>query len=275
MSKKNRKKSWFKLFFLHRYAGLYAAFFAVLLSVTGILLNHTEELGLKKQNISTSWLMGLYGIDVPKVGRSFFLPTHTSIDKENLWAVEFGGDVYLNEKKSDCKAALTGAVRAEDLFIISGQRSVCLLTSQAELVDLLSLELPFELGSVIKRLGRDKDKKIVVETSVGLFGLNDDYTEVVFRGASTDESRVKIEWIHAKLAPPTVIRSLEITHTGYGLPLERIILDLHSGRIFALAGVYFMDFIALLIIFLSLSGVILWMKRKMKKSQKKATFNNS
>ncbi len=55
-------------------------------------------------------------------------------------------------------------------------------------------------------------------------------------------------------------------YRGNGLPLERIILDLHSGRMFGTFGEYVMDIVALLFIFLALSGGWMWCRHMWRQS---------
>jgi uncharacterized iron-regulated membrane protein len=44
--------------------------------------------------------------------------------------------------------------------------------------------------------------------------------------------------------------------------VERVILDLHSGRFFGKLGPWLFDIAALLLILLSLSGAWIWLKRR-------------
>ena len=44
------------------------------------------------------------------------------------------------------------------------------------------------------------------------------------------------------------------------MSLERLLLDLHSGRFFGSAGVLVYDVLALAIGFLAISGLILWIR---------------
>jgi len=47
----------------HRRVGVVVAIFAVLLAVTGIVLNHTAQLGLDRSFVPWPWLMKVYGDD--------------------------------------------------------------------------------------------------------------------------------------------------------------------------------------------------------------------
>jgi uncharacterized iron-regulated membrane protein len=61
---------------------------------------------------------------------------------------------------------------------------------------------------------------------------------------------------------PGLKETLEKTYRGVGLPLERVMLDLHSGRILGRAGVYLVDTAAVLFLLLAISGVWLWARRR-------------
>ena len=56
---------------------------------------------------------------------------------------------------------------------------------------------------------------------------------------------------------------------GRGLTLERVMLDLHSGRIFGDFGIYIMDAAAVALLWLSGSGLWVWWSRRMKLHKKR------
>jgi hypothetical protein len=60
--------------------------------------------------------------------------------------------------------------------------------------------------------------------------------------------------------PKDLHDKLMILYRGKGLPLERVILDIHSGRILGQAGVLLIDFMAILFLLLAMSGVWMWVK---------------
>ena len=69
--KKNKK-----IIDLHRYIGLIICIFLVLLSITGIFLNHTEDLKLSERHLKWPWLMKIYGFEVPQVDQHFEVGDH-------------------------------------------------------------------------------------------------------------------------------------------------------------------------------------------------------
>lgn len=58
----------------HRALGVVSVVFVIVLSITGILLNHNAKLGLNTSIISSEWLLNLYDID-PEAVSDFGYPT--------------------------------------------------------------------------------------------------------------------------------------------------------------------------------------------------------
>ncbi|HED18424.1 MAG TPA: PepSY domain-containing protein, partial [Gammaproteobacteria bacterium] len=65
MSRHHRRKQRFKLrsfYVWHRYMGVGAAAFMLVIAVTGVLLNHTEGLQLDSRHVQSNWILDWYGI---------------------------------------------------------------------------------------------------------------------------------------------------------------------------------------------------------------------
>ncbi|MEE9352360.1 MAG: PepSY-associated TM helix domain-containing protein [Thiotrichaceae bacterium] len=257
-SKPYKKRKLFRLFFLHRYIGLVAALFAVFLSITGILLNHTEELGLHDRQINTTWLMKLYGIESPEIATAFSTSRQDHPNKE-IWVAQLGDSLLLENLPLNCPPPLTGAIATDELLIISNHTQLCLFTFEAELIDNLLIKDQSE----IQKLGLASNQ-IIVSTNKTNYVINTDFTDLI---AQTDLNQI-VNWQSPQPLPESISKNLMQQYKGAGLPLERIILDLHSGRVAGMAGVYFMDFMALLLIFLAITGVMMWSKRAANRKRK-------
>jgi len=48
------------------------------------------------------------------------------------------------------------------------------------------------------------------------------------------------------------------------ISLETLLLDIHSGRFFGSYGTLFFDFIGIVLLFLAITGVIIWLKQARK-----------
>ena len=67
----------------HRYIGLAAALFVIILSVTGLALNHTDRLSLASNYIKSEWLLGWYGIREPEETTLFRTGKHTLVHMDS------------------------------------------------------------------------------------------------------------------------------------------------------------------------------------------------
>ena len=68
----------------HRTLGVWAAFFLIFLSVTGIALNHTERLSLAHQPITNTLLLDHYGINSPSDVR-FYQDNRMILTNNLIW----------------------------------------------------------------------------------------------------------------------------------------------------------------------------------------------
>ena len=71
-----------------------------------------------------------------------------------------------------------------------------------------------------------------------------------------------------QVLPEAISKAISQAYLGEGLPLERILLDLHSGRLFGKIGVYVMDSAAVLMIVLTVTGLLIWIRRIWRKSRR-------
>ena len=72
-------------------------------------------------------------------------------------------------------------------------------------------------------------------------------------------------WSVATSPDMAEIAALKFAWRGRGVTIERLLLDLHSGRIFRATGSRLMDLIGVLLIMLSVSGVVLSKVRNRRK----------
>jgi hypothetical protein len=235
------------LYLWHRYIGLAAAAFVIVLSVTGLLLNHTEELGLDSIRVTSPAVLDWYGVRAPDELLAYRAGT--------LTVIEAGERIYLTQGElPDARGPLHGAVEYDGLVIVAMADQLWLLTPDGELVE--RLDATAGVPPDLLAIGRTGDGALAVRTVAGSFRADAD----LLAWTATDAHG--IDW--ATSIPPTAAqaRAVERAWRGEGLPLERVMLDLHSGRILGNAGVYLMDGAALLFLVLAASGVWLWIKRR-------------
>ncbi len=249
----NRKPKKFTTFLWHRRVGLFAFILVIILAITGILLNHTERFKLDESYVNSSWLLGLYGIEPKDEPVSYKANEHVI----SVWQNQL---FFSNKAIMQLEQNMHGAIAAEQFIVIALDNEIILLSFEGEFIERVSTSISF---SNIKRLGM-KYKRPVIETSDPLYYMADEHIldwDVIIND--------DIEWVEKYTLSEKEKENLLIAYRGNGLKLERVILDLHSGRIFGQYGVYVMDAAAIALLWLSLSGLWVWDSRRRKMRQKK------
>ncbi len=234
----------------HARVGVIAALFLLFLAVSGLALNHTDALSLSKREVKASWLMRWYGLrsEVPKQGYLF---------KEGYLAAADGRWVMDGRVlREGADQPLQGALTWNQARVIASAETLYLYTVEGQLIDKLSAaELP---GKPIRQLGLAGDK-LVLATARGSFISGDALTWQPYAGE-------QLVWASLRALPAAVLKEAMLAFAP-SLPLERIILDLHSGRIFGRYGPLLMDSAAIVLAALSASGVWIYLRTVRKRPQ--------
>lgn len=249
--KKNNHQVWRFLYKLHCYIGISSAIVLIMLSITGIALNHTEDLELDSQMIATPSLLDWYGINSPDELLSF--STH------NHWITQVDQQVFFDHTaliKSEEK--LLGAIETEEFIITALSDSILLLSLQGELIEQNSYKK-------IQQLGIDSKNNIIIKSKSGVMFSADGLLTWNTYDNKTDQA---VTWSKTAPLPSSLSQAIKNTFRSSILPLERVLLDLHSGRFFGMIGVIIVDISGVFLIILSLSGCAIWVKHRLRKSRK-------
>jgi hypothetical protein len=229
----------------HRKVGITAAFFVMLLVVTGLLLNHTDKLNLQNIFVQSDKLLEWYHIQPEGQIKGFRVDQH--------WLSQIDGRLYFDQMElADHIEDLHGAVLVSDGFVIALDGSLLILTQSGELVERLSGIEGVPAG--IKSIGLSSGGDIVIKAAHG------DYTADLDATEWQEQEGLVVNWSVPDEVPEKLSEQLLTLYRGKGLPLERVILDIHSGRILGQAGVLLVDFMAVLFLLLAMSGVWMWLK---------------
>jgi len=232
-----------RLFFWrwHRRIGVSAALVVVLASFTGILLNHTSELELGKSPVRQDWLLEYYGVELPAL---------INFSAGEQWV---SGDdnqyLYLDGHQfAYCNGRLIGVAETDGLLVAACTEELILMTRAGEVVERLgsTYGLPVPLAAVgscgAALCLRSQEKNWVA-----------DFQQLVWQPTE------QITTWSTPVAMPSALRELVLDEQlGSDLSWERVVQDLHSGRILGRWGVWVVDLAALFLVFLSLSGFFLW-----------------
>lgn len=226
----------------HRRAGLATAAILLLVTITGIFLNHTSELSLSRTYVDQNWLLSFYGIPEPQL-ETFTLGDSTITGDDR-------GQLYLGaETLASCRGKLVGAAQHDAGFVAACEQELLFLDEEGRLIEKISAT--YGLPTPLKQLG-ECGEQLCVRTPKRLFEL--DFNALSFKPLVD----VRPVWSEPGLLPETSRRAIIEHSRGKGLTWERVILDFHSGRIFGTTGVWVVDVAAVLLLFLALSGFVLW-----------------
>ncbi len=230
----------------HRYIGLTAAFFFLFLAVSGVALNHTEKLKLDERYVASEWLLDWYGI----------APRTDAVSYEvdgRYWITGLEGQLYLDGKHvAGITGKLLGAVKTGGMFVIAAKREILLLTPDGEPVERLPRSA---IPASVQRIGVTSKGRVRIETLEG--GFLADAGLIIW-----EASDISASWSTASRAPDEVLEAVRQVYRGRGLSWERVLFDLHSGRLLGAWGPYLMDGVAILLLVLVGTGLYMTFARR-------------
>ena len=233
--------------------GVFATLFLIVLAVTGIVLNHTEFFRLDHIKLQHPLILKRYGMMSLEEIRSYQI-------HETEQLVHFGDTLYYNEqmiaKADDPLAILDGSM----LTAIVTKHSIVQVTRSGELIEKMNTDqLPF---TEIIFAGWSKEHNPVLRTDEGDFVADADWIDLIpYKGNLLIEPLSELDLSTAEKV------AFSKRFQGDGISLYRVILDLHSGRLFGIGGRTMMDLSALAIILLILSGIGGWVRKSKRKTK--------
>lgn len=220
---------------LHRYIGVVLAAFLLLIAVTGMLLNHADDVNLAERPVPVFIAGWYYDRDLSNL-KGYKVADAT--------AYLVGSEVYVDRVPvTVCSATLDGAIATTNQVVALCGRELILMSPEGQLIERLGAVHGVPDG--IRKLGR-LDHSLVVAT---------DKKVVRFDLATLQTGPVDgdVEWQSTTTVPPALTRQLLAGAVSW----EKFVLDLHSGRLVGISGVWLVDIIALLLIVMSVSGLAL------------------
>ena len=231
----------------HKRIGIVAALFVVLLTLSGFILNHTGSLGIDNIYIKNRLLLDLYHIGPDDEPEGFMTGDH--------WVIKIGDRVYLDRKElTENSTALTGTVSSNGYIVIAMEDHILLVTPTGETIEQLGQGEGVPMD--IKAIGLSTDGTVVIKTADNVYLV--DLENLHWQ---KEEKNMTVKWSEPSNIPAGLKEALLEYYRGKGLTLERVMLDIHSGRIAGPLGLYVVDIMALLFFLLSLSGAWMWFKR--------------
>ena len=231
---------------IHKFTGIAVCVFLIHLSITGIFLNHTEDLGLDEKYTASPMILALYNISMPSQEESFLV--------DNIFISRFGDQVFMgNQPIIKSENPIIGAALSNQVLFIAFPNEMVLLTQEGELIERISSTA--ELPENIQKLGVSEDI-LYLNTSNQLWQSSD-------QGQAWELSDSNFnDWSNEVIMPDQQTKQIEMYFSGKGVSLEQFFLDLHNGNIIKGFGKWLLDIIAIFLLLLSISGIWIWLKKR-------------
>jgi hypothetical protein len=230
----------------HRRMGAVAGVFVLWLAISGIVLNHSADLGLDHKPVSTPWLMQIYGLRTIVPSQGFQSTTHWMVGTDAQTVID-------GHPLASALARPLGLVSVGSLLFAANVDSIVLLDAHGVLVDTLhASDLPIP---AVRRIGQGDGVVVIADSDGKRFASADGLGWKPYGG--------KVAWSTIEKLPESIVRAATPYFRPH-LPLERILLDAHSGRIAGHYGPLVVDGVGVVFVLIALSGIWLYVRHRLR-----------
>ena len=225
---------------LHKWLGLGSVLIVIVIAVTGIVLNHGAELELDSEMMEDRWLLEWYGIAPEGEPEGYACGEH--------WIVEWSDAWFFDDHSLGGEGPLVGAGMVGDEYVAASAGSLLVLDEEGQVLEKLD-EASLPPGEIAK-IGLVAENSLALKISDGQAFEMPELLEV--RPLREPD---KATWFESSTVPEEVRDRVQVAYRGEGLPVSRVVLDLHSGRFFGRAGVIIYDLAAVVLLILAGTGI--------------------
>lgn len=229
----------------HRVLGVTSLVFVAIIALSGLVLNHADLLDLGKRRAASPLLLWLYDIEAPPIEASFaagsvrFASTATAL--------------YVEDKQLALTTApLVGAVVGSNTVVVATAEEFLVTMPDGTLIERFHPNVP----GYITGLGVDAER--IVARIGDQFYLFDEQLMTVDLLISGQADAAA--WSQPVVPSAELVQRIGAAALGGSLNWERVLGDLHSGRILPNVGRYIADIVALCLLYLCISGAVMWVR---------------
>ncbi|MBL4621437.1 MAG: PepSY domain-containing protein [Immundisolibacteraceae bacterium] len=234
----------------HLWSGVLSVVVLLNLAVTGIALNHTDDLSLSSRYLGSNWLLRWYGFKAPGQVQSVTFDSGQALQLDDQLLID---KRQIGEGFSDLAAVCV----SDDVLVVTTQSEVVLSTLQGELIERLGL--PPSLVAQLERVGCELAGP-VAQVGGQFYRPDALYSNWNLIDQQTVD-QAKIAWSEVEQLGSLERKKVYQLYHQRSLSWERLLLDLHSGRLFGWPGLLLVDICGLLLILQLISGIYLFLKR--------------
>lgn len=240
----------------HKRFGIFAFIFMGWLGFSGVLMNQSVSWGLDAKRVDWGWLMSMYGLhasppDTGFVAGSHWLaatPEYTLLDGQPL-----------AQPLPAVLGMVQGGAAHDPLLFVASADQVAVLAPDGSVVDTLhDYTLPV---ATVRRIGvTDQTPPRVAIQDLDVYATLDGLDW------ETLPANAAITWVEpTRLSAERQEQVLPFARPS--MPLEQVLIDAHSGRLFGRFGPWVINCVGLSALALSITGI--WMMRRMNQARAK------
>lgn len=230
----------------HRVLGLSSSLFVLLLVITGILINHSADLGLENRHVNSGWMLDWYGIEPPSVNEAYRVG--------EAWISRIEKRLYFNDRHvSSTDEPLLGAVQQNNQIAVISVSRLLLLSAEGELLESIGRE--HGIPEALRQIGMHEGQ-VVVQTRDSRYSV-----DLGSLRWTRQKGKAAI-WSVREELPLALQTQISTQARSRMLSMEQLVRDAHSGRIVGVWGRWFMDAVALLLLALTSTGIWMWWRAK-------------
>lgn len=238
----------------HRWLGIIAALPLLLISLTGLLLNHTDDLGLDERHADADVILDRYGMALEGEPRTFAAGDH--------YISQWGDQLFFDGEALDAiDGSLVGAASlGEGIAVVLAPSRILLYDDAGSLMEVLG-EATLTFGEIV-RAGRTTERELVIEDVEGRrHAFAPDLLSFETHAAESRGTTPQVAWADPiATAPPDLRDKMATAYRGEGVSWYRVLLDMHTGKLFGLPGRYLADVVAVAVIVLVFTGLRLGLR---------------
>lgn len=230
---------------IHRTAGIAAAGVLLYLLFTGVPLQFTDELALGQRHVSAPAILDWYGLQAP-------LEVLGNGDVAYI-----GGQLYWHEQRLGSVAGgvefngYLGSTRHTTLIVGASAKRLWLFP-EANPADFESIPLAGRASALGTSEGR-----IYLLVDNELKHVDAEFLNIEAAPATT------VEWLRPAALSEAAAQRYRELYRRHLLTAERLLQDLHSGRLFGPLGIWIVNLSAALLIVLSVTGLWIWWRSRL------------